>query len=64
MMKLIILCPSLNPSALKGKNKHTHSIFWGANREAWVTAAIFMYCFYKCFVPQVKRDLVVINLSV
>ena len=58
MMKPIMLFHSLNPRALKGKNKHRLPVFWRANRKAWVTAAIFMDWLHNCFIPQVEKYLV------
>ena len=37
-------------------------MFWRANKEAWVTAAIFMDWFHNCFVPQVERYVAEQNL--
>ena len=54
---------SLNPRALKGKNKHMLPMFWRANRKVWVMAAIFLDWFHNCFVPQVERYLVEQNLG-
>jgi len=62
-MKPMMLCHSLNLHALKGKNKHMLPMFWRANRNAWVMAAIFMDWFHNCFVPQVERYLVEQNLA-
>uniref|UniRef100_UPI00358F4578 tigger transposable element-derived protein 1-like n=1 Tax=Myxine glutinosa TaxID=7769 RepID=UPI00358F4578 len=63
MMKSMMLYRSLNPRALKGKNKQTLPMFGRANRKAWVMAAIFLDRFYNCFVPQVERYMVGKNLA-
>ena len=63
MMKPMMLHRFLNPRALKGKNKHTLPLFWRANRKVWMTAAIFMDWFHKCFVPQVEKYLAERNLA-
>uniref|UniRef100_UPI00358F1F1B tigger transposable element-derived protein 1-like n=1 Tax=Myxine glutinosa TaxID=7769 RepID=UPI00358F1F1B len=63
MLKPMMLYHSLNPPALKGKNKQTLPMFWKANRKSWVMAAIFLDWFHNCFVPQVERYMVGKNLA-
>ncbi|XP_034963264.1 tigger transposable element-derived protein 1-like isoform X1 [Zootoca vivipara] len=57
LIKPGLLCGSANPRALKGKDKHLLPVFWQSSKKAWVTAAIFLDWFHRCFVPEVKRYL-------
>jgi hypothetical protein len=41
MIKLMVMYKSLNPRALKGKNKEHLSLYWKVNKKAWVTASLF-----------------------
>uniref|UniRef100_A0A452GJZ5 HTH CENPB-type domain-containing protein n=1 Tax=Gopherus agassizii TaxID=38772 RepID=A0A452GJZ5_9SAUR len=52
-----LLYRATNPCALKGKNKNLLPVFWQSNKKAWVTAALFLDWFHKCFIPEVKRNL-------
>ncbi|CAH2092810.1 unnamed protein product [Euphydryas editha] len=38
---LVLLYRSLNPLVLKNQNKDDLSVFWRANKKAWVTSTIF-----------------------
>ncbi|XP_053145978.1 tigger transposable element-derived protein 1-like isoform X2 [Hemicordylus capensis] len=57
MVKPMLVYRSLNPRALKGKNKNHLPVFWRANVKAWVTRTIFMSWFNDCFVHEVERYL-------
>ncbi|XP_053235427.1 tigger transposable element-derived protein 1-like isoform X2 [Podarcis raffonei] len=54
LIKPGLLCGSANPRALKGKDKHLLPVFWQSSKKAWVTAAIFLDWFHRCFIPEVK----------
>ncbi|XP_065261952.1 tigger transposable element-derived protein 1-like [Emys orbicularis] len=41
----------------KGKNKNLLLVFWQSNKKAWVTAALFLDWFHKCFILEVKQYL-------
>ena len=63
MVKPTMLYHSLNPNALKNKNKQVLLVYWRVNRKAWVTSELFMDRFHNCFVLQVERKLAGKNLS-
>ena len=66
-VKPMMLFRSLNPRALKNKNKQALPMYWRANRKAWVMSGRFHTCsidwFHTCFIPQVERYLAGKNLS-
>ncbi|CAM5075763.1 unnamed protein product [Natator depressus] len=57
LIKPGLLYRAANPRALKGKNKNLLPVFWQSNKKVWVTAALFLDWFHKCFIPKVKRYL-------
>ncbi|CAM5167762.1 unnamed protein product [Natator depressus] len=57
LIKMGLLYRAANPRALKGKNKNLLPVFWQSNKKAWVTAALFLDWFHKCFIPEVKQYL-------
>ena len=63
MVKPMLVYRSLNPRALKGKNKCHLPVFWRANKKAWVTGALSMDWLNNCFVPDVERYLSKKNLT-
>ena len=57
MEKPMMFYHSLNPHALKNKNKQMLTVYWRANRKAWITSELFMDWFHNFFVLQVVRYL-------
>ncbi|KAH1177172.1 hypothetical protein KIL84_010874 [Mauremys mutica] len=57
LIKPGLLYRAANPCALKGKNKNLLPVFWKSNKKAWVTAALFLDWFHKCFILEVKQYL-------
>ncbi|CAM4576649.1 unnamed protein product [Lepidochelys olivacea] len=57
LIKPGLLYRAANPCALKGKNKNLLPVFQQSNKKAWVTAALILDWFQKCFIPEVKRYL-------
>lgn len=62
-VKPMMIYRSLNPRALKGKNKNQLPVFWRANKKSWVTGALFLEWFNECFIPEVKNYLSSANLD-
>lgn len=62
-IKPLLVYKSLNPRALKNKNKEQLPVFWRSNKRAWVTSDIFMDWFHNCFIPEVKSYLASKNLA-
>ncbi|GFY18748.1 tigger transposable element-derived protein 1 [Trichonephila clavipes] len=54
MLKPLLICKSLRPRALKGKDLKQLPVHWMANPKAWMTTAIFTEWFNNCFVPEVE----------
>ena len=54
MLKPGLIYKSKNPHALKHKNKDLLPVYWMHNLKAWVTKALTLEWFIKCFIPQVK----------
>ncbi|KAM9332718.1 tigger transposable element-derived protein 1-like [Pholidichthys leucotaenia] len=54
MLKPGLIYKSLNPRALKNKNKALLPVYWMSNKKAWVTKALTLDWFVNCFIPQVK----------
>ncbi|KAI1888220.1 hypothetical protein AGOR_G00182770 [Albula goreensis] len=63
MVKPMLVYRSLNPRALKGKNKCHLPVFWRANKKAWVTGTLTMDWLNNCFVRDVERYLTRKNLA-
>ena len=63
IVKPMMLSRSLNPCALKNKNKQALPMYWSVNRKACVKSAVFMDWFHNCFVPQVERYVAGKNFS-
>lgn len=63
LIKPLMLYRSLNPRALKNKNKDNLPVFWRSNKKAWVTSVIFCDWFQNCFVPEVETYLKKNNLD-
>lgn len=61
--KPLLIYRSLNPRALKNVDKTTLSVFWRANKKAWMTALLFKEWFFEMFVPQVEAYMKKKNLS-
>lgn len=57
MIKPGLVYRARNPRALKGKSKNCLPVFWQHNKKAWMTAALCLEWFHKCFVPEAKRYL-------
>lgn len=62
-IKPLLVYKSLNPRALKNKNKEHLPVFWRSNKRAWVTIDVFMDWFHNCFIAEVKRYLASKNLA-
>ncbi|XP_064089935.1 tigger transposable element-derived protein 1-like [Macrobrachium nipponense] len=56
MLKPGLIYKSLNPHALKNKNKALLPVYWMSNKMAWITKALTLdwYWFVNYFIPQVK----------
>ncbi|XP_067133880.1 tigger transposable element-derived protein 1-like [Centruroides vittatus] len=54
MLKPGLIYKSLNPRALKNKNKALLPVYWMHNKKAWITKALTLDWFVNCFIPQVK----------
>ncbi|KAM9385675.1 tigger transposable element-derived protein 1-like [Pholidichthys leucotaenia] len=54
MLKPGLIYKSLNPRALKNKNKALLPVYWMSNKKAWITKALTLDWFVNCFIPQVK----------
>ena len=54
MLKPGLIYKSKNPHALRHKNKDLLPVYWMHNKKAWVTKALTLEWFMKCFIPQVK----------
>ncbi|XP_068239656.1 tigger transposable element-derived protein 1-like [Palaemon carinicauda] len=54
MLKPGLIYKSMNPRALKNKNKVLLPVFWMSNKKAWITKALTLDWFVNCFIPQVK----------
>ncbi|XP_064103313.1 tigger transposable element-derived protein 1-like [Macrobrachium nipponense] len=54
MLKPGLIYKSLNPCALKNKNKALLPVYWMSNKKAWITKALTLDWFVNCFIPQVK----------
>jgi hypothetical protein len=54
MIKPMVVYISLNPRALKGKNKEHLPVYWKANKKVWVTASLFSEWFRNCFLCEVE----------
>lgn len=57
VIKPLLVHQTLNPHALQGKIKNHLPVFWRADNNALVTAALFMDWFHNCFVHEVQRYL-------
>lgn len=62
-IKPMMIYRSLNPRALKGKNKNQLPVFWRANKKSWVTGVLFQEWFNECFINEVKNYLASQNLD-
>jgi hypothetical protein len=56
MLKPMVVYKSLNPRALKRKDKNKLPVLWKANKKAWVTSAVFTEWF-DFFVKETERYL-------
>ncbi|XP_068211746.1 tigger transposable element-derived protein 1-like [Palaemon carinicauda] len=54
MFKPSLIYKSVNPRALKNKNKILRPVYWMSNKKAWITKALSLDWFVNCFVTQVK----------
>ena len=54
MLKPGLIYKSLNPRALKNKNKTLLPVYWMSNKKAWITKTLTVDWFLNCFIPQVK----------
>jgi hypothetical protein len=54
MIKPMVVYKSLNPRALKGKNKEHLPVYWKPNKKARVTASLFTEWFRNCFLLEVE----------
>ncbi|XP_064090765.1 tigger transposable element-derived protein 1-like [Macrobrachium nipponense] len=54
MLKPGLIYKSLNPRALKNKNKALLPVYWMSNKKAWITKALTLDWFVNCFIPLVK----------
>ncbi|XP_068224655.1 tigger transposable element-derived protein 1-like, partial [Palaemon carinicauda] len=57
MLKPGLIYKSMNPRALKNKNKALLPTYWMSNQKAWITKALTLDWFVNCFIPQVKLNL-------
>ncbi|UYV68152.1 TIGD1 [Cordylochernes scorpioides] len=57
IMKPLVINKSKMPRAFKGVNINNLPVYWRANKEAWVTAAMFTEWFHECFIPDDKKYL-------
>ncbi|XP_070614248.1 tigger transposable element-derived protein 1-like [Erythrolamprus reginae] len=57
MVKPGLIYKSLNPRALKNKNKNVLPVYWMHNRKAWITKNLTRDWFHQCFLPEVKEYL-------
>lgn len=62
MMKPMFVNKSMNPRALKGKDKDRLPVYWRANKKAWVTSTLFLDWFKNCFLLEAERYLSSISL--
>lgn len=61
--KPLLIYRALNPRALKNVDKTTMSVFWRANKKAWMTELLFKEWFFEMFVPEVEAYMKKKNLS-
>nr|XP_022909165.1 tigger transposable element-derived protein 1-like [Onthophagus taurus] len=61
--KPLLVYKSLNPRALKNKDKRKLPVFWRSNSRAWVTGDIFVDWLQNCFIPEVENYLKRNNIS-
>uniref|UniRef100_A0A3P8SMD9 HTH CENPB-type domain-containing protein n=1 Tax=Amphiprion percula TaxID=161767 RepID=A0A3P8SMD9_AMPPE len=54
MIKPGLIYKSINPRALKNKNKNALPVFWMHNPKAWMTKHLTLDWFHQCFIPNVK----------
>ncbi|XP_068222864.1 tigger transposable element-derived protein 1-like [Palaemon carinicauda] len=54
MVKPSLIYKSLNPQALKNKNKALLPVYWMSNKKAWITKALTLDWFVNCFILRVK----------
>ncbi|XP_068227868.1 tigger transposable element-derived protein 1-like [Palaemon carinicauda] len=54
MLKPGLIYKSLNPWALKNKNKALLPVYWMSNKKAWITKTLKLDWFVNCFIPPVK----------
>ncbi|GFQ87580.1 tigger transposable element-derived protein 1 [Trichonephila clavata] len=57
IMKPLVINKSKQPRSFKGININNLSVYWNANKKAWVTATLFTDWFSNRFVPDVKKYL-------
>ncbi|GFQ91990.1 tigger transposable element-derived protein 1 [Trichonephila clavata] len=57
IMKRLVINKSKQPRSFKGININNLSVYWNANKKAWVTATLFTDWFNNRFVPDVKKYL-------
>ncbi|GFQ65224.1 tigger transposable element-derived protein 1 [Trichonephila clavata] len=57
IMKPLVINKSKQPRSFKGINLNNLSVYWNANKKAWVTATLFTDWFNNRFVPDVKKYL-------
>ncbi|XP_067140791.1 tigger transposable element-derived protein 1-like [Centruroides vittatus] len=59
----MLLHQALNPCSMKQCNKNNLSMYWRANKKAWMTGHLFKDWFHNCFVPDVENYLKKKNLA-
>ncbi|CAK9810830.1 Tigger transposable element-derived protein 1 [Anthophora plagiata] len=64
MLKPLLVNQALKPRSMKGVDLNKLPVHWMANKKTWVTTDIFTKWFNKCFVPEVRRYMIVKGLEI
>lgn len=54
MVKPMVVYRTLNPAALRRKNRYQLPVFWRVNPRTKITEDEFLDWFHSCFIPEVK----------
>ena len=54
MLKPDFIYKAKNPRPLENKKKTLLPVYWMHNSKAWITKALTLEWFLRCFIPQVK----------
>lgn len=58
MINLGLIYKSKNPRPLKNKSKISLPVYWMHNTKVWMTKVLILDRFEGCFIPEVRRYLI------